>query len=372
MADDLDDVSDDEVLTTGAIGFAQAWTTLIDDVDLSDGAVRLYLALSTHARVGRGSAFPRHATLAKRLECSVDSVQRRMAELEKAEWVDIRTRGQGRSNLVHINVPGGSRAPWFVEARSRRAAASVNRSAAAHRRGSGAGAVTSAAAASLPTAEVDLSEVDGPSSLGATTDADASTPAVAVSDSTTSPPVGPQEGLFQDGLVRGTIVTKAQFEHMDAGAKKMLLDALREGKPTIERRVPTPDVAAEVAPSVPDDPTRLNVIRRPEGLLRALERGHNWVPSSQADHRNVAKLLDLKPNLSQIDGAVEAVRNECGGKLDLGRLVSKWATYSQFGATRKRPEAWQTPRKREQDAADAHVAAGGNPYTRDGRIDYGV
>lgn len=56
--------------------------------DLSDGAVRLYAVL---ARYG-DSAIPKRATLAEQLRCSVDTIDRRMAELVAIDAVHVEHR----------------------------------------------------------------------------------------------------------------------------------------------------------------------------------------------------------------------------------------------------------------------------------------
>lgn len=185
------------------------------------------------------------------------------------------------------------------------------------------------------------------------------------------PPIAatpPLEQTLQVERVDGTVLSAEQIARMPAWARAGIAPAAQI-KTNLGLEPATP-VAAEDAPSVSRDDPRFNVIRRADGLERCLKRGYGFEPSSQADRRNIAKLLDLKPTVAQLDGAIEAMGWTKGATIDLGRLVSKWATLSQFAA--KRPEAWQTPRTREKDAMEAHVEAGGSKYDRDGKIDYGL
>lgn len=98
--------------------------------------------------------------------------------------------------------------------------------------------------------------------------------------------------------------------------------------------------------------------------MQKLLQPHGIVVSSgQRDQRDLAKLADLGPTRAQIDGACNALA-QAEGSVDLGRLVAKWDTYSQFAAAR--PAAWENKRTREADALARHVEAGGTQYNYDG------
>jgi hypothetical protein len=104
-------VSDEPLLSSGVPAFAMAWRQLLLDVRVSDGAVRMYLVLSTYTRPDRPVAYPGQEALATAMNCSVDTVQRRGAELVAAGWIDKIRRGKGRSNLYHLRMPGTTRPP---------------------------------------------------------------------------------------------------------------------------------------------------------------------------------------------------------------------------------------------------------------------
>lgn len=76
------------------------------DSDLSDRAVRLYAVLASYADNRTGRAFPSRATLAKRLRCSVGTVDRALAELVASEAVTKQARtsdgGSQTSNLYVV------------------------------------------------------------------------------------------------------------------------------------------------------------------------------------------------------------------------------------------------------------------------------
>lgn len=357
MADD-GVIDDDLTLTTGAISYAQAWELLLDDQRLSDGAVRLYLLLSTYTRPKRPVAFPGQETLAERMGVSVDTIGRRLGELEEAKWIAVKQRGRGRTSLIHIKVPGGSPPPW--EPRHRKSAESCEES----RHRTVAESRTRKSAESIPNTEVDEVEVEAPSS-SLLSDVDDPDDELLLADATTSTATPPP--------------TPAPRRKQYAGPTlpKWVLDGMAETIPLTEARSamgippkPEPATPPEGAPSTGEDRSRHNVIRRPEGLARALRNAYEFDAATQADHRNLAKLLDLKPTLAQLDGAIEALGWMKGAKLDLGRLVTKWATLSQFGA--KRPASWNTKRTKQADAIEAHEAAGGNRHMMDGSVDYGI
>lgn len=76
------------------------------DADVSDRAVRLYALLDRYAGAD-GHAYPSRATLARRLRCSPDTVDRAVRELEAAGLVDVERRrledGRGlTSNRYHL------------------------------------------------------------------------------------------------------------------------------------------------------------------------------------------------------------------------------------------------------------------------------
>lgn len=88
--------------------FAMVPEALLDGV--SDRAVRLYAMLDRYAGTDE-KAWPSRATMARRLECSEDSVDRAVKELTAAGWLVVHKRqGPGASNLYEVlDRPSGSR-----------------------------------------------------------------------------------------------------------------------------------------------------------------------------------------------------------------------------------------------------------------------
>lgn len=88
--------------------------TWVIDADVSDRAVRLYAVLAQYAAHDTGACYPGRATLAKRLRCSVDSVDRALAQLQAIEAVTVHRRWNAAGDpttsmyLLHV-TPGGSR-----------------------------------------------------------------------------------------------------------------------------------------------------------------------------------------------------------------------------------------------------------------------
>lgn len=96
-------MSDELRSDSGPFSIVPEWVT---DSPISDGAHRLYAVLARYADSGDGSAFPARSTLAKRLHCSTDTVDRRVAELVKITALIVRPRftegGDQTSNLYII------------------------------------------------------------------------------------------------------------------------------------------------------------------------------------------------------------------------------------------------------------------------------
>lgn len=73
---------------------------LIDDDRLSDGDIRTYCQLLSHDSTGDGT-YARQDTLASWLRVrSVDSVQRRLTNLEKCGYLHVQRRGMSKTNIV--------------------------------------------------------------------------------------------------------------------------------------------------------------------------------------------------------------------------------------------------------------------------------
>ena len=80
---------------------------VITDKGLSHGAARLYVLLDDYAGA-KGVCWPKQATLAHRLGASRQSVQRWIAELERAGWLAIERTG--RAHRYTLKWASGSQA----------------------------------------------------------------------------------------------------------------------------------------------------------------------------------------------------------------------------------------------------------------------
>lgn len=81
--------------------FAKIPHFLTRDTGLSDGAYRTYGLLLAYARQN-DSTWVSQGTLAAALCVSLDTIQRRMKELEAADLVTVHHRGARRTNLIRI------------------------------------------------------------------------------------------------------------------------------------------------------------------------------------------------------------------------------------------------------------------------------
>lgn len=86
---------------------------LLRDPNISDRAVRLYGLLDDYAGTD-GRAFPKRATLAESVDCSLDSVDRAIRELVAGEWLvripQQRDDGGSTSNLYILTAGPDDRA----------------------------------------------------------------------------------------------------------------------------------------------------------------------------------------------------------------------------------------------------------------------
>ena len=76
--------------------------SLILDGTISDRAVRVYCVLFTFGTSDGRRIFPKRETLAERLDVSVPTIARGLAELRKRGWITVRSRGRGRSNVYRL------------------------------------------------------------------------------------------------------------------------------------------------------------------------------------------------------------------------------------------------------------------------------
>ena len=86
-----DPTAHDEATLTTAVRFAIVPENLIDDPNISHGALRLYAVLERHANTD-DEAWPRRATLAKRLAVTEKTIDRWKDQLVAAGWIHVEHR----------------------------------------------------------------------------------------------------------------------------------------------------------------------------------------------------------------------------------------------------------------------------------------
>lgn len=83
--------------------FARVPERLADDRDVTDRALRVWIILDRYTGRG-GFAWPSRRTLAARLACSVDTVDRALANLEACGWLEVERRPH-RSSVYTLVEP---------------------------------------------------------------------------------------------------------------------------------------------------------------------------------------------------------------------------------------------------------------------------
>lgn len=91
----------DETLQSTVRRFAQTPEPLLLDTAISAGAVRLWGVLDRTAQ--RASLFPGREHLATKMDVSLATIDRQLAELAKGGWLTIRRRGLGLTNLYTLH-----------------------------------------------------------------------------------------------------------------------------------------------------------------------------------------------------------------------------------------------------------------------------
>jgi Helix-turn-helix domain len=165
------------------VPFAMVPEWIIDHPGISDRALRLYCVLCRHANADKGdTAWPARSTLARRLNCTVDTVDRAIRQLVEASAISVEKRisshGDPDSNLytVHVVPPEGVAAQMRPPGRT--VAATGSRSAAAR------GSRTDAALTKASRNESQLNESSQPAAP------------IDVSEASATPPVAvPEKGL---------------------------------------------------------------------------------------------------------------------------------------------------------------------------------
>ena len=104
------------ILKGADIATQRGWTGvpnfILESNDISVGAKLIYAMLLKYARELE-ECFPGQERLSQDLGCGERSVRRWLRELEKAELVTVKQRGQGRPNLytVHLKASFWRRRP---------------------------------------------------------------------------------------------------------------------------------------------------------------------------------------------------------------------------------------------------------------------
>jgi DNA-binding transcriptional regulator YhcF (GntR family) len=83
--------------------FAIVYEALLDDVRISDRAVRLW-AIIRRYEGGDRLAWPGRATLADRLGVSTDTIDRCIRELENAGWLRVQRRGESGQTSQYVTL----------------------------------------------------------------------------------------------------------------------------------------------------------------------------------------------------------------------------------------------------------------------------
>lgn len=87
-------------------GFTQVPNHILRSGRISPGAKLAYTMLLSYAWQN-DFCFPGQERLAKDMGSGVRSVSRYIQELEKAQFIVVKTRGQGRPNLYELNLKAG-------------------------------------------------------------------------------------------------------------------------------------------------------------------------------------------------------------------------------------------------------------------------
>jgi hypothetical protein len=87
-------------------GFTQVPNHILRSAKISPGAKLAYAMLLSYAWQN-DFCFPGQERLAKDMGSGVRSVVRYIQELEKAEFIVVKKRGQGRPNLYELNLKAG-------------------------------------------------------------------------------------------------------------------------------------------------------------------------------------------------------------------------------------------------------------------------
>jgi len=82
-------------------GFTQVSNRLLKDKSVSHGAFRMYLLLMMRC-FRRKFSYPGVETLAKELGVSRVTIFSYKRELEKNGWIEVKRRGQGKTNLYFL------------------------------------------------------------------------------------------------------------------------------------------------------------------------------------------------------------------------------------------------------------------------------
>jgi hypothetical protein len=82
-------------------GWSRVTNAVVHSTAISDGAFRCLLVLRSHC-INKTVCWPGEETLAAELGCSLSTVGRRVAELERLRLIKVKRRGLGRTNIYTL------------------------------------------------------------------------------------------------------------------------------------------------------------------------------------------------------------------------------------------------------------------------------
>jgi len=82
-------------------GWSRVTNAVVHSTAISDGAFRCLLVLRSHC-INKTVCWPGEETLAAELGCSLSTVGRRVAELERLRLIKVKRRGLGRTNIYKL------------------------------------------------------------------------------------------------------------------------------------------------------------------------------------------------------------------------------------------------------------------------------
>lgn len=112
--------------------FVKAPIELIMDANLRDRDIRIYLALRSYRKEReRGDVWPSRATIARRIRCSTDSIDRSITRLVNEGYISYIKGRKGRANIYQFSDRDGRSGAAILPADQRLDTSSLNEEVAA-------------------------------------------------------------------------------------------------------------------------------------------------------------------------------------------------------------------------------------------------